>query len=169
MTKYSTPQEEFRVGKFGSEYVKRNAGEDFITSNLVLFADMLRWAPDVRSILELGCNIVLNLEALKRVNPAFSLTGVEINSQAAAIARGKKIAKVVQGTIIEPLDLPQCDLTFTKTVLIHISPDALAGAYENVYRLTKKYIAVCEVLQPVTGRRELPRPHRPPVQTGFRR
>ena len=148
MTKYSTPQEEFWVGEFGSAYLERNVGEQFVASNLRLFADVLRRAPDVRSILELGCNIGLNLEALKRIDSGFALSGVEINAAAAEIARGKRIAEVIQGTIIEPLDLPKSDLTFTKTVLIHINPDALAGVYENLYRLSKKYIMVCEYHNP---------------------
>jgi pseudaminic acid biosynthesis-associated methylase len=149
MAEFSTPQEEFWVGHFGDEYMARNAGEDVVNSNLALFANILRCAPGVRSILELGCNIGLNLEALKRVDAGFELTGYEINDRAAAIARDKKIANIRTQTIVEPLDRAQSfDLKFTKTVLIHINPDVLAAVYDNLYQLSRRYIMVCEYYNP---------------------
>jgi len=149
MANYSTPQEEFWVGEFGNEYHRRNAGDDVVNSNLVLFGNILRCAPGIRSILELGCNIGLNLEALKRIDSQFELTGFEINDDAVRVAREKKIANIVQGTIVEKLDINQTfDLTFTKTVLIHINPECLPRVYENLHRLSKRYIVVCEYYNP---------------------
>jgi pseudaminic acid biosynthesis-associated methylase len=149
MADFSTPQEEFWTGQFGEDYMARNAGEDVVNSNLALFANILRCAPGVRSILELGCNIGLNLEALKRIDSGFQLTGYEINDKAATIARNKKIAEVHTQTILDPLDRTQSyDLTFTKTVLIHINPEALSNVYDNLYHLSKRYIMVCEYYNP---------------------
>ena len=60
-----------------------------------------------------------------------------------------KIANIVQGTIVGKLDINQTfDLTFTKTVLIHINPECLPQVYENLYRLSKRYIMVCEYYSP---------------------
>ena len=40
------------------------------------------------------------------------------------------------------------DLTFTKGVLIHINPDWLDKIYDQLYRLSKRYILVCEYYNP---------------------
>ena len=149
MADFSTPQEEFWTGQFGDEYMSRNAGEEVVNSNLTLFANILRCAPGVRSIVELGCNIGLNLEALKRIEPGFQLTGYEINDRASAIARDKNIAEIRTQSMLDPLDRAQSfDLTFTKTVLIHINPDGLGKVYDNLYHLSKRYIMVCEYYNP---------------------
>ena len=54
-SKYATEQEEFWAGEFGHEYLERNASEELITANVVLFSQVLRCAPGVSSITELGC------------------------------------------------------------------------------------------------------------------
>ena len=149
MHTYSTPQEEFWVGEFGNDYIKRNIDDAVVTSNLVLFGNILKRAPNINSILELGCNVGLNLEALKKIDGRFSLTGFEINDDAVRIASERNIAKIIHGTIVERLEVNQVfDLTFTKTVLIHINPERLVNVYDNLYRLSKRYIMVCEYYNP---------------------
>jgi pseudaminic acid biosynthesis-associated methylase len=55
--------------------------------------------------------------------------------------------------VLEPLPGEQAyDLTFTKGVLIHIQPDALSAAYDNLYRLSRRYIMVCEYYNPTPAR-----------------
>lgn len=150
MTNFSTPQEEFWAGEFGDEYIRRNVGEDVVNSNLILFGNILKRAPGVRTILELGCNTGLNLEALKRINSEFSLTGYEINEEAASIATAKNVAEIIRGTIVEKLSAsPTYDLTFTKTVLIHVNPERLATVYDNLYRLSNRFVMVCEYYNPL--------------------
>lgn len=115
------------AGDFGHEYLKRNTGEELITANTVLFSQVLRCAPGVKSITELGCNIGLNLQALHRINHQFKLGGYEINERAAGIASERNIADIVNGTILDddlsaaPGGGMKADLTFTKGVLIHIN------------------------------------------------
>ena len=65
---FKTEQENFWAGEFGNEYINRNQGEQHIISNIALFGQILRSAPQVKSIVELGCNIGLNLQALNRIN-----------------------------------------------------------------------------------------------------
>jgi len=149
MSNFSTPQEEFWIGEFGKQYMARNAGEDVVNSNLILFGNILKSAPGVRSVLELGCNIGLNLDALKRIDSQFALTGFEINKDAVDAARAKNLGDIRQCTIVEKLDIGQTfDLTFTKTVLIHINPEFLPQVYDNLYRLSNRYIMVCEYYNP---------------------
>lgn len=149
MSRFSTPQEEFWAGQFGNDYIDRNTGEDVVNSNMLLFGEVLRRLPKLSSVLELGCNIGLNLEALRRINPGVQLTGVEINERAISIAREKQLGEIVQSSILEKLDLGRTfDLTFTKTVLIHVNPEFLGRVYENLYRLSSRYVMVCEYYNP---------------------
>lgn len=146
---FQTEQERFWTGSFGDEYTDRNQGEHIVTSNLALFARILKSAPDVKSIVELGCNIGLNLQALKRINTDFELCGYEINETAASTARALEIANIVQGTILENLAAGRTyDLAFTKTVLIHINPEKLDQVYRNLHALSSHYVLVCEYYNP---------------------
>lgn len=147
--KYKTLQEEFWAGEFGAGYMQRNTGEQIIVSRTVNFARMLRAATGVRSILELGCNIGMNLEALHRLSSAFQLSAVEINADAAKVASDRNVANVQVETIVERIvAAEEFDLTFTSGVLIHIAPDMLSRAYDNLYRLSRRYILVNEYYNP---------------------
>jgi pseudaminic acid biosynthesis-associated methylase len=146
---FKTEQENFWAGEFGNEYINRNQGEQHIISNIALFGQILRSAPQVKSIVELGCNIGLNLQALNRINNNFELTGYEINKTAFQRAKDLNIANIVHGTILDPLSNNiQYDVSFTKVVLIHIKPEELSKIYENLYNLSKRYIVVCEYYNP---------------------
>jgi pseudaminic acid biosynthesis-associated methylase len=146
---YRTDQEQFWAGSFGKGYMERNQAPQLIAANEVLFQSILKAAPGVKSIAELGCNIGLNLIALNRLNPDLVLSGFEINSEAAEKAGSLGIAKIACTTILEPLAGEEAhDLTFTKGVLIHIQPAALSAAYDNLYRLSRRYIMVCEYYNP---------------------
>lgn len=146
---YRTEQEAFWAGAFGDAYMSRNAGEKLITSNIVLFGNILRSAPGVRSAVELGCNIGLNLQALNRIDPEIALCGYEINAGAANKARDLGIAEIHQQTILEAIPAAGgYDLAFTKGVLIHIHPDELPRVYDNLFALSRRYILVCEYYNP---------------------
>ncbi len=146
---YKTEQEKFWATDFGNEYLKRNEGEELITSNIALFSKILRSAPNIKSVAELGCNIGLNLSALNRIHKKFDIRGYEINPMAAKVAADQTLAEIVNTTITEPLAIDKkFDLTFTKGVLIHINPDKLNTVYENLYALSSRYIMVCEYYNP---------------------
>ena len=147
--KYKTEQESFWAGEFGDDYRARNDGNDLLTCKTVYFGEILKTAPNVKSILELGCNIGLNLVALKNINSKFELSGYEINEKSAEIARQRSQGNIKTGTIIEKIaDTTAYDLVFTAGVLIHINPDHLPMVYENMYCLSKKYIALIEYYNP---------------------
>ena len=146
---FTTEQEAFWAGTFGDDYRERNKGERIVVSNIILFGKILRSAPGITSLVELGCNIGLNLKALQAINPAFDLRGYEINPTTAEIARDLGIAEIVEGTVLDPLsDEKQFDVAFTKGVLIHIDPEERHRVYENLYRLSKRYIVLCEYYNP---------------------
>lgn len=146
---FRTEQEAFWAGEFGRGYIERNSGEPLITSNVMMFGQVLRSAPGVRSIVELGCNVGINLQALNRIDAGFDLCAYEINRQAAQVARDLGVARVVDGTVLDELPTDRrYDLSFTKGVLIHIQPDELHRVYRNLYELSNRYIMVCEYYNP---------------------
>lgn len=146
---YKTDQENFWATDFGNEYPNRNSGEHLIASNVSLFSKILRFAPLISSMAELGCNIGLNIKALNRINNLYDIRGYEINQMAAKVAAEKCVAEIINTTITEPLaSSKKFDLTFTKGVLIHINPNKLDIVYENLYSLSNRYIMVCEYYNP---------------------
>lgn len=146
---YETEQENFWAGDFGNEYIGRNQGEHLINADVVLFGRILRSASRVKSIIELGCNVGLNLQALNRINNRFHLCGYEINKTAAHKAAELKIADIKNKTVLEKIvSLEKYDVSFTKGLLIHINPDSLNKVYENLYNISNRYIVVCEYYNP---------------------
>lgn len=109
---------------------------------------MLRCANNVRSARELGCNIGLNLLTLKRLNPALELSGYEINEAAANKATELNVGKIVNGTILDKINDPSVDLTFTVGVLIHIDPDYLKLVYDNLVHGSNRFVLIAEYYNP---------------------
>jgi pseudaminic acid biosynthesis-associated methylase len=145
-----TDQEAFWRGSFGDDYTRRNASDSHVRSNVSLFSRILGSAPGTQTIVELGCNRGLNLQALHSLNPALRLSAYEINEEAAKAATELAIAQIHCQSILE-MDLDQIersDLSFTKGVLIHINPEELHHAYEALYKLSNRYVAVCEYYNP---------------------
>jgi len=145
---YTTEQEKFWAGEFGAGYRQRNDDDKLLMSKIARFSRILHSAPRVESIMELGCNIGLNLVALGKLNPGFKLNGYEINAESADVARGYGV-DVTTGTILQKIpEDRKYDLVFTSGVLIHINPDELGKVYDNLYSLSKKYVLVNEYYNP---------------------
>lgn len=145
-----TEQENFWQGEFGNNYIDRNDGDDWVASNLAMFGRILERTYGIRSVLELGPNIGLNLLALNQLLPGAALSAVEINEK--AVGKLKESLPNVNVQHASILDFDQssvhCDLVFTKGVLIHINPDYLASVYDKMYESSSKYIMVSEYYNP---------------------
>mgnify|MGYP001110792078 CR=1 FL=1 len=146
---FRTEQESFWAGTFGKDYIKRNNSEQLLSSKVALWARMLRSAHGVGSIREFGCNIGLNLLALKRLRPDLALSGIEINRTAADEAAALGVAEIRNGTILDPVGDSPADLTFTSGVLIHINPEFLEAVYDNLVNNSRRYVLVAEYYNPV--------------------
>lgn len=144
-----SPQERLWAGQFGEAYIDRNRGIDLISSNTELFRKVLAATEGVASVLELGCNIGNNLQALRQLLPDAELHAVEINARAAAEVESWGGATVEVGSILDFEPARTWDLTFTKGVLIHISPDRVGDAYAALVRSSRRYVMVCEYFNPV--------------------
>lgn len=149
MKSHETEQERFWAGEFGNDYIDRNTGERMVTRSVVFWSRVLARLPKLNSVIELGCNAGLNLQALNRIDPSIDLVGYEINETAAEKCRSHGIARVEQGTILDPINEPaKFDLSFTRGVLIHINPDYLDRVYENLHTLSRRYVLVAEYYNP---------------------
>ena len=146
---YRTEQEDFWAGDFGVGYIDRNNSEQLLYFKVAMWTRMLRAAHSVTSIRELGCNIGLNLVALRRLNPTIELSGYEINETAARQAAELNVARIHQGSVLDPIDEAAVDLTFTSGVLIHINPDYLKNVYDNLVNGSNRYVLVAEYYNPV--------------------
>jgi len=148
MTKLDKPLDDWR-GAFGNEYITRNeATEERIEISERLLRRALAPAePAPVSILEVGCNIGINLRAIQRFSSA-GLFGVEPNP----IARQRILDDGVlpperildgHGSAI-PMASGSVDLAFTSGVLIHVPPDEIGGVMREIHRVTRRYILLME-------------------------
>lgn len=148
MSKILSDQEKFWQGDFGSDYIDRNKSNQLLSSNVSMFSRVFESIHDVSSIAEFGCNVGMNLRALRNIFPDMNLTGVDINPDAINHVNEWGGAHGILGSIIDLELKEQFDLTFTKGVLIHINPDLLNSVYEKLYKYSKRYILVAEYYNP---------------------
>lgn len=148
MTKYKTEQEEFWAGQFGDEYVDRNKGLSIIASNTALFSRILSRTAGVKSAIEFGANIGMNLEAIRHLRPDIELSAIEINASAVEQLNTLRYVKVYPQSILDFVcDYPR-DFAFIKGVLIHINPEALPKVYDLLHQAGKRYICLAEYYNP---------------------
>ena len=146
---YKTEQEAFWAGDFGTDYIDRNQGDALLASNLDFFSKALRQANGIESCIEFGANIGMNLKALKMLYPKIDAHAIEINSNAAKhLSEVIPPAQVHNTSITEFVPVRQWDLTLIKGVLIHLNPEVLPQAYENLYAACSRYLLVAEYYNP---------------------
>ena len=149
MNKHETEQEEFWAGEFGNSYSERNIGCDLVAANMSLFAKILGRTYNVRSVVEFGPNIGLNLRSLWQLLVEPDLCGIEINPQAARALREWGKCEVMEGSLLDFEPERQWDVSLIKGVLIHINPERLPDVYDRLHAATRKYLCVVEYYNPV--------------------
>lgn len=145
---FKTEQEIFWAGDFGNEYIDRNKGSDKVISNIGLFCDILRNTEEIKSVIEFGANIGLNLKVIKSILPNAEFHGIEINRKAYEILKEWGGGKAYHQSILDFKSKIKFDFVCTKGVLIHINPDQLSRVYESLYHSSKKYICLIEYYNP---------------------
>ena len=148
---YKTEQEVFWVGEFGTEYIKRNQGDAVLASNLNFFSKALRRTKGVKTTIEFGANIGMNLKALKLLYPTMDLHAIEINTDAAReLQQVIPVDNIYQSSILNWTHPSHTwDLAIIKGVLIHINPDELNQVYDKLFAATNRYLLVAEYYNPV--------------------
>jgi spore coat polysaccharide biosynthesis protein SpsF len=146
--KYSTPQENFWAGKFGSEYIQRNNSAEQLASSISLYGRIFSNLQKVQSLMEYGANIGINLRAIKYLCPGVHLSAVEINSDAVKYLKLIDEIAVYNESILDFSTNNSYDMVICQAVLIHIQPSKLHKVYDLLYRTTNKYICLVEYYSP---------------------
>jgi spore coat polysaccharide biosynthesis protein SpsF len=146
---YKTEQEKFWAENFGNEYIQRNQGDKLLAANLNFFSKALAMAGNLKSCIEFGANIGMNLKALKLLYPTIISRGIEINTKAALELEKVIGATNVINSSIFDFDVTQkSDISLIKGVLIHINPDMLDLVYQKLYDSSNSYILIAEYYNP---------------------
>lgn len=146
---FKTEQEAFWAGEFGTDYIQRNQGDKLLASNLDFFARALGTTKGIKSCIEFGANIGMNLKALKLLYPMQEQYGVEINADAAQLLRQViPPANVINSSILDFNSENMWDLSLIKGVLIHINPSELPQVYDKLFAACKKYLLIAEYYNP---------------------
>ena len=148
--KFKTEQEEFWAGDFGNDYIKRNKNDQLVANNLNLFSNALNKTKGLKTCIEFGANIGMNLKALSILFPSLKFTAVEINKTACkSLSNLIGSLNVYEKSILDFESKDHYDLTIIKTVLIHINPNELKKVYQTLYSCSKRYILIAEYFNPL--------------------
>ena len=134
-------------GEFGDSYADRNAvTPERIRIYTRIYATIwktLEYDPP-KSVLECGCNVGLVLRALGNITDA-KLNAIEPNAKARAIAQQAGDVNIVEGSLQGiPFEDRSVELAFTSGVLIHVAPADLDKAFDELARVSSKYVLMIE-------------------------
>lgn len=125
----------------------------------MLVSAILRYSPD--SVLEIGCNTAPNLYLLAKKIPNGRLNGIDVGMS--AIEEGKKLlaresVRNVTLDIGRADDLSRFadksfDVVFCDAVMIYIGKDKIERVTNEMMRVTKRAIVLCEWHDPHAGPR----------------
>ncbi|HWY57439.1 MAG TPA: pseudaminic acid biosynthesis-associated methylase [Terriglobales bacterium] len=150
-----TPQLRAWCGEFGHEYTQRSCltpeqvdalwEKNFGTTRTELNRRFLANIPAGARILEVGCNTGNQLLLLQRLGYC-NLYGIEVQDCALEIARSRMnhVKLTVASAFALPFEDKYFDLVFTSGVLIHVSPNDLPLALDEIHRCAKNYVWGCE-------------------------
>lgn len=125
------------AGDFGQQYTDRNGAQSVHSG---VYHAALCQTLGVRSALEVGCNIGLNLTRM--VEAGVDATGVDVNARALEAARSRLPGlRFIEAAAYElPFENESFDLVFTCGVLIHIPPEARPRALDELLRVSRRYV-----------------------------
>lgn len=138
----TNPQEEFWSGDDGRTYMIKNRVEEGRLEDRAAFFDLFYEFPRDLPILEVGCNVGINLSILRKMGFT-NLSGIDIYSS--AISVGEKFVPGAHFAVGSILELPYADeefgAVFSSGVLIHQDPTGpLTTAMEEMLRCSSQYI-----------------------------
>ena len=146
-------QEQFWAKTYANDYIKKNSSFD-LKKGIEAWNKMSLQIPNIKNILECGCNIGKNLNCLNRVYPQAKKSIIEISKPAYDhVLKTYNVKNAYNGSIISSnFSLNSFDLVFTMGVLIHISPKNLIANMKKMFDYSNKYILIGEYFnrQPTT-------------------
>lgn len=133
------------AGDFGNDYTRRNSADP--SARLQIWKTLL--PRHCESVLEVGANIGLNLEAIGRFSVA-ELYGCEPNDLAREQLEDIVSPTHVTADYAHKIRFPDgiADLAFTMGVLIHIPTDKLLPSMREIHRCARRWIICGEYFSP---------------------
>jgi pseudaminic acid biosynthesis-associated methylase len=154
-----TAQTQVWRGEFGREYTDRNTidvdaldalyRKNYGLSRTALNLEFLSGISKDTSFLEVGCNTGNQLLLLQRMGYT-DLAGLELQPYALEMARSRtRNISLAQGSALAiPHPDASFDVVFTSGVLIHIAPEDLPAAMDEIHRCSRTYIWGMEYYAP---------------------
>ena len=144
-----TPQLKAWTDQFGDEYVDRNDYADWKMEPGVEAFRRILGGLDIESVLEVGSNTGLNLLFINELfKGSVRLYAVEPNRKAFDRLVSQARMKLEKAWNCDSFQLPladsSIDLVFTAGVLIHIAPDDLGRATDEIVRVARKHMLCIE-------------------------
>lgn len=113
-------------------------------ANATYLKHLLKFS-DVSSVLEVGCNLGLNLVVLERWRPLWHLEGCDISREAIEIGKEKTGFPLRLANITAlPYEPRSFDLVFTFGVVTHIPTRDVSKAIGELQRVARKYVVMIE-------------------------
>jgi len=156
-----TAQTQIWKGEFGREYTDRNTfdvealdslyRENYGFTRTQINQEFLSDIPKEAKILEIGCNTGNQLLLLQRMGYT-NLSGLELQSYALETARSRiRNISFEQGSALAiPFPDDSFDMVFTSGVLIHIAPEDIPRALDEIHRCARTFIWGLEYYSPNT-------------------
>lgn len=128
-------------GEFGDAYIDRNSGPN---PRGPWWQQFLERYP-LERVLEVGCNIGLNLQWIVQKVPPRQVFAIDVNEKALRIVRDRFQVNASWGVARElPFRDRWFDLVFTGGVLIHQPEDTLLEVMSEVVRCSRRYVLCLE-------------------------
>ena len=146
---YETQQENFWAGEFGDEYILRSQGKEILNSNIDFFERALKKTNNIKTCIEFGSNIGMNIKALKEIYSDKEFHAIEINKNALCYLKEILPEKnIINDSIINFKPFKKWDLVLIKGVLIHCNPERLPNVYLSLVNSCSKYLLINEYYNP---------------------
>lgn len=133
---------------FGNDYTERNTRQS-LPAREHLWKQI--FPIGCQSVLEVGANIGLNLEAISQ-RSSCQMFATEPNDMARAKleALGLVPPQNITADTADAIHFPDrtADLVFTSGVLIHVPPDKLRDSMREIHRTAKRWIIIGEYFAP---------------------
>lgn len=133
----------FWSGSFGNEYTARQTVD---WRDRVPFWQGIIDSTHATSFLEIGVNCGYNLEAIRSLNPSFTMSGVDVNDAALvkAMVAGFDVENAVGSKVVDLFGVGSCELALTAGCLIHVAPEDLQITMAAIRDVSSQYVLAVE-------------------------
>jgi len=137
------------AGTFGDEYTDRNRVD---WEKRMPFWQHIVDLTGARSFLDVGCNAGWNMRALRKIDPDYEMSGIDINRRALeqALRDGLDVHELPADELVKEFGTGAAELVVTSGVLIHVPPDDLPRTMAAILDVSQRWVLAIEYQAPET-------------------